>query len=93
MKLSFLPAEGSMPLVPFTHKLPGSMPRYIGRVFNASTGAYEIASPYECEDGTPEAERCKVFARRKDVVPANEQTARAIGAAWKSAKKAGGDTA
>jgi hypothetical protein len=97
MKLRFLPAEGSMPLVPFTNKMPGSMPRYLGRTFNAATGVYDISEPYECEAGSPEAERCKVFVRRKDALPADEQTARAIGAAWKketkSARAAGGESA
>lgn len=99
MKLRFLPAEGSMPLVPFTNKMPGQMPRYLGRAFNAETGKHEISEPYECEDGTPAAERCKVFVRRKDVVPADEATAKAIGAKFgaakktdsKAANKAGGD--
>lgn len=96
MKLRFLPAEGSMPLVPFTNKMPGQMPRYLGRKFNSETGRHEIGAPYECEDGTQEAERCKVFARRKDVVPADEATAKAIGARWdekKKSAKAGGNDA
>lgn len=76
-----------MPLVPNTMLIVGQPKRYIGRKFDPKSKEYVIADPYECEDGTPEAERCKAFVRRGEAVPADAQTAKVCGV--KFAEKSG----
>lgn len=75
-----------MPLVPNAMLIVGQPKRYIGRKFDPQRKEYVIADPYECEDGTPEAERCKVFVRRGEALPADAQTAKVCGVSFAEKK-------
>ena len=87
MKLRFLPAEGCMPLQPFATMMVGGPKRYLGRKFDPETGEYPVADPYECEDGTNEAARCRKFVMRGEAVPADAETAKALGVAFEGSSK------
>lgn len=73
-----------MPLQPYAHMIVGQAKRYIGRKYDPKTKEYRLDKPYECEDGTPEAKRCKLFVRRGEAVPADKGTADACGVSWAS---------
>lgn len=79
MKLRFLPRGDAMPFEPYAPMATGQPARRIGRKFNPETKAYDLSKPYECEDGTREAARCRKFLIRGDVVPADKATADALG--------------
>ena len=68
-----------MPLQPYANMMVGQPKRYLGRKFDPKSKEYRISAPYECEDGSPEAERCKLFVRREDAVPADAATAKVCG--------------
>lgn len=74
-----------MPLQPYAHMIVGQAKRYLGRKYDPETKEYKLSGPYECEEGTPEAKRCKLFVRRGEAVPADKSTADACGVPFASA--------
>lgn len=80
MKLKFLPAGDAHPLEPHAPLAVGQPARRIGRKFDWESKTYPLSgSPYQCEDGTREAARCRKMLRVGDIVAADEQTAKACG--------------
>lgn len=71
-----------MPLQPNAHMLIGQPKRYLGRKFDKDSKEYVVADPYECEDGSEEAERCKLFVSRGEAMPADAATAKACGVSF-----------
>lgn len=80
MKLRFLPRGDAMPLVPFAPMAVGQPAKRIGRKFNPKTGQHDLpGDPFECEAGTPAAQRCAKMLRRGDLVAADSETAKFLG--------------
>lgn len=95
MRLSFWAKADQLVYVPGYTPNPGQAPDYVGRTHILVDGVNfkgeavkvgqfpAVEEPFRCEDTSPEGQRLLFLTRRDDcLVPADEQTARALGRAF-----------
>lgn len=90
MEYKFTPNGDAQPLEPYVPLAVGQPARRIGRRFDPVTQEYPLSGkPYVCKAGSREALRCAKLARRGDLLPADQETASALGLKFEKPGKGG----